>query len=598
MEEDVAFCESCGANMMEGTSRSRSSVTAWPTQTQQIDATKAERLRSEQQRAKEEELHREVREREQAERQRLDRERSEAAWLREEQERAAEKERLRIAAERAAEAQRAAEAERLRLEQQQAVEAQRLRIEQEKAAEAERLRLEKAEAERLRLELEKAAQAERLRLEQEQAAAEAERLREEQHRAEEERRRTEVEQAAVAERQRLEQERAEQERIQEERLRNEEERLARAERLNADYERSAEAEKRFEETWAQADLTERSSVPVDSLGASEVTPQLDNRKVSQQGVFETRDEAVESNSISSGRDEHETTSTYLPSWTQAQEASPKSRARWVIAGIVILISITAVLVVTMMVKRQRSTAVATGPEPAKTIVPPPNMVYVAGGEFVMGADSGDEYENPAHRVMVKPFFIDAYEVTCEDYDKFLKATGHKAPPSWVNGAYAASTARKPVTGVNWDDANAYAQWAKKRLPTEEEWEFAARGSDGWKYPWGNDWKQGQANANNASPGLADVGKFEARSPLGLADMVGNAWEWTSSSIHSYNGGKIAEDQLPEDDRNRMKVIRGGCYLSNPQQATATYRRGWPPPNGPLDFNQTGFRCAFDAPSKN
>jgi formylglycine-generating enzyme required for sulfatase activity len=81
-------------------------------------------------------------------------------------------------------------------------------------------------------------------------------------------------------------------------------------------------------------------------------------------------------------------------------------------------------------------------------------------------------------------------------------------------------------------------------------------------------------------------------------MIGNAWEWTSSSIHSYEGGKIAEDELSEADRNKMKVIRGGCYLSNSAQATATYRRGWPPLRGPADFNQTGFRCALDAPGKN
>jgi serine/threonine-protein kinase len=226
------------------------------------------------------------------------------------------------------------------------------------------------------------------------------------------------------------------------------------------------------------------------------------------------------------------------------------------------------------------------------------MVYIPGGEFLMGNNSGDEYEKPAHRVTVKPFFIDRYEVTCEEYERYVKATGHKPPANWVNGTCPRGAARLPVTGVDWDDANTYLLWAKRRLPTEEEWEFAARGSEGWTYPWGNDWQPGLANANNPSQGLAEVGRFKGRSPFGIADMVGNAWEWTGNPIHSYSGGKIAEDTLAEVDRNKMKTIRGGCFISRPNQATTTYRRGWPPLNGPYEFDQTGFRGALDAPNKN
>ena len=108
---------------------------------------------------------------------------------------------------------------------------------------------------------------------------------------------------------------------------------------------------------------------------------------------------------------------------------------------------------------------------AEKPTPPTGMVYVPGGDFMMGRDEkdgGDEYERPAHKVTVKPFFMDQYEVTNEDYAKFVKATGHRVPSNWVNGNYAAGAARKPVTGVTWDDATAYAKWAGKRLPTEEE----------------------------------------------------------------------------------------------------------------------------------
>jgi formylglycine-generating enzyme required for sulfatase activity len=226
--------------------------------------------------------------------------------------------------------------------------------------------------------------------------------------------------------------------------------------------------------------------------------------------------------------------------------------------------------------------------------PSPTMALIPGGEFTMGSDSGDDYEKPAHPAVVKPFFIDINEVTCDDYATFMKATGHQAPVGWVRGTYPAGLGRRPVTGVDWDDANAYAHWAKKRLPTEEEWEFAARNSTGATYPWGNEWIAGMANANKASKYLTEVGSFKPTS-RGLFDMIGNAWEWTSTSIHSYPRGRIDEDQLSQALRDKMKVIRGGCYLSDSNQATNTYRRGWPPASGPYDFAQTGFRCARDAP---
>src|SRR5205085_4067970 len=133
-----------------------------------------------------------------------------------------------------------------------------------------------------------------------------------------------------------------------------------------------------------------------------------------------------------------------------------------------------------------------------TTAVPENMVNVDGGEFTMGNDRGDDYEKPAHETTVKPFFIDKYEVTCERYARFVKEKNYPAPPQWKNGTFPAGWARRPVTGVAWDDANAYAQWAGRRLPTEEEWEFAARGTKGWRYPWGNEWISGAANAGSNS----------------------------------------------------------------------------------------------------
>jgi formylglycine-generating enzyme required for sulfatase activity len=219
---------------------------------------------------------------------------------------------------------------------------------------------------------------------------------------------------------------------------------------------------------------------------------------------------------------------------------------------------------------------------------PLGMVYIPGGEFMMGRDGGHkdghEYEEPAHKVEVNPFFIDQYEVTCEDYSQFVKATGYRAPTNWLNGNYPAGSAYKPVTAVTWDDANAYATWARKRLPTEEEWEFAARGTDGRLYPWGNAWIPGLANAEGASGSIADVNMHKGTSPFRVYGMVGNVWEWTSSDFKVYSGSLAKQPP-----GKNLKVIRGCMYACNADKATAIYRRGWPATDA--DYNNTGFRCA-------
>lgn len=225
--------------------------------------------------------------------------------------------------------------------------------------------------------------------------------------------------------------------------------------------------------------------------------------------------------------------------------------------------------------------------------PPQGMTYVPGGEFMMGRDNGDEFERPQHKVSVKPFYIDLYETTCEEYDKFIRATGHAPPASWKKGKYPEGAARQPVTGVDWDDANAYAAWSGKRLPTEEEWEFAARGSDGRLYPWGNEWKSEAANADTSSQGgMVEIGKQAAgKAAYGSFDMAGNAWEWTASDLKAYPGG-----QLPAKLPDNLKVIRGGSWQEDRTQVTATYRGYWPA-RGNQDYKRTGFRCVKDVSSK-
>ncbi len=216
------------------------------------------------------------------------------------------------------------------------------------------------------------------------------------------------------------------------------------------------------------------------------------------------------------------------------------------------------------------------------------MTYLQGGAFLMGCDEGDQFSKPAHSVMVKPFFIDTDEVTCEQYKKCVDANKCPAPTTWANGTFPAGTAHQPVTGVSWDDAIAYARYAGKRLPTEEEWEFAARGSKDLKYPWGNSWRAGCANADKegeARKGMIDVGSYNCDSPSGANDMIGNAWEWTSSDWAPYPGNR---SQFSTNEG--QKVIRGGSWDTPKESATAVLRAGYV---GSGD--KTGFRCAKDSP---
>jgi formylglycine-generating enzyme required for sulfatase activity len=228
--------------------------------------------------------------------------------------------------------------------------------------------------------------------------------------------------------------------------------------------------------------------------------------------------------------------------------------------------------------------------------PPEGMVYVDGGTFTMGRDDvKDVYQKPSHKVTVNAFFIDQYEVSNEDYAKFVKATHHPAPPNWVwyDGINPPSEPLLPVTGVTWKDAIAFTQWRSKqeggtyRLPTEQEWEFAARGNkDDRRYPWGDEWLPDLANAEHPSGDLATRNSYKGKSPYDVFDMAGNAWEWTASKMAPYPGGT-----LPAGIKISVntKVIRGGTYQSNRNQVTTTYRRPYPTP-GDDDYSLMGFRC--------
>lgn len=219
-------------------------------------------------------------------------------------------------------------------------------------------------------------------------------------------------------------------------------------------------------------------------------------------------------------------------------------------------------------------------------------VLVPAGNYTMG----DDEESPRREVYLDAFYIDRYEVTTGRYAKFLAATGTSRPPDGWEALDLHRDGELPVVGVDWNDAAAYCKWAGRRLPTESEWEKAARGSDGRRYPWGDASPTlDLANYQNASPdaydgGLAKVGTHAAGlSPFGVHDLAGNASEWVSDWYSdSFPVGDVRNPKGPETGTDR--VIRGGGRFDPAERLLATKRLHGPPD---LRAEDIGFRCARD-----
>jgi formylglycine-generating enzyme required for sulfatase activity len=228
----------------------------------------------------------------------------------------------------------------------------------------------------------------------------------------------------------------------------------------------------------------------------------------------------------------------------------------------------------------------TAPTPAA----PEGMVLVAAGTYAIGRDDGDEIEKPAHQVNLAAFYIDKTEVTNAEYKKFIDATAHPAPPHWKGGTFDAGKDNYPVVQINWQDATDYARWVGKRLPTEAEWEAAARGPEGRRFPWGNEAKSGTGNIGSGSGGTINaVGQFpDGKSASGAMDMIGNVWEWTDDKVSLYPGNT---GQIPPEAKGKFRIIRGGAFDSG-KTLDASYR-GYIEENR-RDLDKTGFRCVKDA----
>jgi tRNA A-37 threonylcarbamoyl transferase component Bud32 len=213
------------------------------------------------------------------------------------------------------------------------------------------------------------------------------------------------------------------------------------------------------------------------------------------------------------------------------------------------------------------------------------LAEIPTGDYTIGSDSGPVLARPRHVEHVGRFFIDRTEVTIGAYEKFVIATS--APRPWTG---VTPTATLPVTRVPWGDAANFCAWKHPnagRLPTEIEWEAAARGRNGRAYPYGSIAEP--ANANTASArrtGPAPVGSFpRGVTPEGLQDMSGNVWEWTSSPLRAYPGAASLSDSM-----SQFRVIRGGAFETSDAIATGWTRGYLRATTSPDDLQATGFRC--------
>ncbi|HEX8558011.1 MAG TPA: SUMF1/EgtB/PvdO family nonheme iron enzyme [Pyrinomonadaceae bacterium] len=235
------------------------------------------------------------------------------------------------------------------------------------------------------------------------------------------------------------------------------------------------------------------------------------------------------------------------------------------------------------------------------------MALVPAGEFVMGADDREENERPAHRVTLPDFYVDKYEVTNAQYKKFCEETGRELPlnPWWTRQSlgtedYLNAFPDSPVIGVSWEDAAAYARWAGKRLPTEEEWEKAASWGRGARakrrWPWGDAFEQGRANVGTAKP-VPVAGFAAGASAYGVLNMAGNVSEWVESEYRPYEGGRGGDPRYGAG----LRVTRGGSFRGSADEVRTSRRDAAPPDSRtqPSDVvNRVswliGFRCAVSA----
>ncbi len=227
-----------------------------------------------------------------------------------------------------------------------------------------------------------------------------------------------------------------------------------------------------------------------------------------------------------------------------------------------------------------------------------SMVLVPAGEFAMGSEQGDEDERPVHRVYLDAFYVDKAEVTVARFAKFVAAVLSEPPWGFADTETPVKKGDQPVRWVNWWEATAYCAWAGKRLPTEAEWEKAARGTDGRSYPWGNEPPTPDRAvfglADSAEPSPAVGAREQGKSPYGALDMAGNLYEWVADwyAEDSYARSSAKNPRGPA--QGTVKGQRGGSFTNAPYRLRSAFRtKGEPGEHHP----RVGFRCVQDPPER-
>jgi len=288
-----------------------------------------------------------------------------------------------------------------------------------------------------------------------------------------------------------------------------------------------------------------------------------------------------------------------------------------------------------LVRRERITV-----EDEREIVLPPTivspvdgaeMILIPEGEFIMGAieekdQSAREFEKPSHKVPLDVYYIDKYPVTNQKYMLFMEKTGYKpltiqGTAAWWDKCFDQGKENHPVVGITWKDADEYCRWAGKSLPTEAEWEKAARGTEGLMYPWGNEWDKDKCNnmhitrekiepflkerhekgkdywydtamENRIRTGTLPVWAFpEGASPYGVMDMAGNVWEWCNDWYLDIYYSEVLEANPQGAEGGEFKVLRGGSWFNSgkPYYFRTSFRSWHMPDYGNYYW---GFRCAL------
>jgi serine/threonine protein kinase len=291
-----------------------------------------------------------------------------------------------------------------------------------------------------------------------------------------------------------------------------------------------------------------------------------------------------------------------PRTSMVVDFAPARKGRpLVLIGVAVMVLVLAgVGISAYLIVSNKTAGVDPQPTPTPVVVNKiePDLIRIDGGTFLMGRKNGPPQETPSHAVAVQQFSMDRTEVNNTEYAEFVRETNHKPPAHWAGTKPPFGQELWPVVNVSFDDATTFANWRSKRdgvtyrLPTEEEWEYAARnGEKGDLYPWGPDWQDDVAVLKEATP--APVGSRPGgKNMWGVVDLIGNAWEWTSSKVSVYPGNPA---EVTDSTRDWI-TIRGGCYVSDPAKSDApvsSCMREFVPPSTKTTL--LGFRLVRSVP---